>query len=182
MTNFYLDTSALVKLYVYESGTPQMLELASKADNQLTLSTLTQIEFHSAVRSRQRAGDLDNSVSESMLDRFDNDLDNRFNRQAVNGYVIDLAAGLVEQYPLRGVRCPSACGVSDIQDGGPGRTCLCLRGQGASRCRRVGGPDNHRPVIPGRTRVDQRFRTRLVVVTGAAPRRGGVGLRRQRHA
>ena len=101
MTNFYLDTSALVKLYVYESGTSQMLELASKADNQLTLSTLTQIEFHSAVRSRQRAGDMDDSVSESMLDRFDNDLDNRFNRQAVNGYVIDLAAGLVEQYPLR---------------------------------------------------------------------------------
>ena len=56
MTHLYLDTSALVKLYVYESGTPQMLELASKADNQLTLSTLTQIEFHSAVRSRQRAG------------------------------------------------------------------------------------------------------------------------------
>ena len=182
MTHLYLDTSALVKLYVYESGTPQMLELASKADNQLTLSTLTQIEFHSAVRSRQRAGDLDDSVSESMLDRFDNDLDNRFNRQAVNGYVIGPRSRSCWAVSAAGVRCPSACGVSDIQDGGPGRTCLCLRGQGASRRRRVGGPDNHRPVIPGRTRVDQRFRTRLVVVTGVTPRRGGVGLRRQRHA
>ena len=101
MTALYLDTSALVKLYVYESGTPQMLELASKVDNQLTLSTLTQIEFHSAVRERQRAGDMDDPVSESMLDRFDQDLDNRFNKQAINGYVIDLSAGLVEQHPLR---------------------------------------------------------------------------------
>ena len=101
MTLLYLDTSALVKLYVYESGTPRMLELASASDNQLTLSDLTQIEFHSAVRTRQRAGDLDKTVSESLLDRFDHDLDEVFTRQAINGYVIDLAAGLVERYPLR---------------------------------------------------------------------------------
>ena len=102
MALLYLDTSALVKLYVREPGSQRMLELASTAEaHQLTVCTLTQVEVHSAIRRRQRAGDLSGEEADQTLDRFDVHLRTRFMHQAINDQTLDLALELTARYFLR---------------------------------------------------------------------------------
>jgi predicted nucleic acid-binding protein len=56
----YLDTSALVKLYVQEQGTEKMLELAHPdTGNRLVILSLSRIEFRAAVRRRAKLGYID---------------------------------------------------------------------------------------------------------------------------
>ncbi len=51
MALYYLETSALVKLYVREPGTDRMLRLASRtANHRLAVLALTQVEFRCAGR------------------------------------------------------------------------------------------------------------------------------------
>ena len=55
----YLETSALAKLYIDEPGTELMIGLADPAaGHQFAILALAEVEFRSAVRRRERAGDL----------------------------------------------------------------------------------------------------------------------------
>ena len=59
MSSFYLDTSALLKLYVEEEGTARVLSLArGDEENRLIILDLTLIEARSAIRRREREGDI----------------------------------------------------------------------------------------------------------------------------
>lgn len=101
MALLYLDTSALVKLYVWEPGSQRMIQLASEAGHQLAICAVAQVEFQSAVRRRQRAGDLAADLLDHAVERFETHLKSRFLRQAVSDRVIDLAADLTARHPLR---------------------------------------------------------------------------------
>lgn len=102
MALLYLDTSALVKLYVREPGSQRMLELASTTGaHQLAVCAIAQVEVHSAVRRRQRVGDLDDEVADQTLNRFDGHLTTKFLRQAINDQTLDLASALVARHFLR---------------------------------------------------------------------------------
>ncbi len=102
MALYYLETSALVKLYIREPGTDRLLRLASKAtDHRFALLALAQVEFHSAIRKRQRLGDIDESLATRVLGRFEQHLETKFVRQTVSNTVLDTATGLVDRYPLR---------------------------------------------------------------------------------
>lgn len=102
MALLYLETSALVKLYVREPGSQRMLQLANAPEaHRLALSAVAQVELHSAVRRRQRAGDLDTVAARQLLEQFDLHLKSLFLRQGVNDTVLDLACGLIERHPLR---------------------------------------------------------------------------------
>ncbi len=102
MALYYLDTSALVKLYVAEPGTERMLELADSGDaNQFAVLSVSQAELWSAVGRRLREGALDDEEASDLLDRFSEDLESFFLRQNVNDSVIDLACALLERHSLR---------------------------------------------------------------------------------
>ncbi len=102
MARYYLDTSALVKLYVQETGTDRMVQLiAAGVHHQLALLASTKTEFHSAFRRRERQGDLDSSVAAEILDEFDQHLLAGFLRQGVSDIVIDLASLLLGRHALR---------------------------------------------------------------------------------
>jgi predicted nucleic acid-binding protein len=99
---YYLETSALVKLYVNEPGTDRLLKLAAAPEgHQFAILALAQAELRSAVRRRERAGDLDEVVAVRMLGSFDLHCQTRFLRQGVTDPVIDLACGLIDRHPLR---------------------------------------------------------------------------------
>ena len=99
---YYLDTSALVKLYIRESGTDRMLRLAARAaGHRLAVLTLASVEFHSAIRRREREGDIDASAANSLLRRFHQHLETRFVKQVLNDSLIDVATGLVDRHGLR---------------------------------------------------------------------------------
>ena len=104
MALLYLDTSALVKLYVWELGSERMLQLALASEteaHQFALCAITQVELHSAVRRRQRAGDLSDDAANQAVERFDLHIRTRFLRQSVSDQVLDLASDLAARYFLR---------------------------------------------------------------------------------
>lgn len=98
---FFLDTSALAKLYVRELGTDDMLELADDASADLTLLSISAVELRSALRRRQREGDITDEEAEEIASAFAVHLETRFLRQPVTEGIIQIALGLVDRHLLR---------------------------------------------------------------------------------
>jgi predicted nucleic acid-binding protein len=99
---YYLDTSVLVKLYVREPGTEQMIGLASPGQgHSLAVLSLARVEFRSAIRQRQRAGDVSQEAAEGLIRMMENHFQGMFLVQLVNEEVIEQAAALLDRHPLR---------------------------------------------------------------------------------
>ena len=102
MALYYLETSALVKLYVREPGTERLLHLAQASPkNRFALLSLSQVELRSAVRRRERDGDIAPRVAGLVLDRFQQHLEAKFLQQSVTDSVLDSAVELIDRYALR---------------------------------------------------------------------------------
>jgi len=120
---YYLETSALVKLYIREPGTDRLLQLASRAANhRFAVLSLTQVEFRSAIRKRQRVLDLDEPAADQIIARFEQHLETKYVSKAVSSAVLDLAKALVDRYGLRAydaiqlAGCVALKGTSKHQD------------------------------------------------------------------
>jgi uncharacterized protein len=99
---YYLETSALVKLYVDEPGTRRLLQLAAgAASNQLAILSLSQIELRSAIRRRERTGEITHAGAQQILVSFQRHLEGRFLRQVVTDSILDSAGVLVDRHALR---------------------------------------------------------------------------------
>jgi predicted nucleic acid-binding protein len=99
---YFLDTSALVKLYVEEQGTDRLLPLVSnQPENRFAVLAISVVEIRSAIRRRQRAGDIDDNVATAILESVQSHLETQFMRQAVNDTVIDRALEMIDRYALR---------------------------------------------------------------------------------
>jgi uncharacterized protein len=99
---YYLETSALVKLYVREPGTDRVLALAARSsDNRLAILSLAQVEFRSAIRRRERSGEIPAVIATELLDAFSRHLESRFVTQTINDFLLDIACALVDRHALR---------------------------------------------------------------------------------
>jgi uncharacterized protein len=99
---YYLDTSALVKLYVREPGTHQMLGLANPASGAtLVILGLARVEFRAAVRQRERAGDVPRDTAASLIANMEQHLRALYLVQPVTEAVVEEAAALLDRHPLR---------------------------------------------------------------------------------
>ncbi|HEY5047200.1 MAG TPA: type II toxin-antitoxin system VapC family toxin [Rhizomicrobium sp.] len=99
---YFLDTSALVKLYVQEPGTERLLHLVGNSStDRFAVLSLSVVEARSAIRRRQRAGDIDPDAADLILDALQKHMESRFIRQAVNDSLIDGALELIDRYALR---------------------------------------------------------------------------------
>ena len=99
---YFLDTSALVKLYVQEPGTDRLLPLISdRPENRFAVLAIAVVEIRSAIRRRQRVGDVDIEVATAILKSVQSHMETRFIRQAVNETVIDAALEMIDRYTLR---------------------------------------------------------------------------------
>jgi len=91
-----------VKLYVREPGTERLLALATRtAHNRFTILSLTQIEFRSAVRRREKNSDIPASVATRLIETFRSHLESRFAIQIVNDLVLDISCMLIDRHALR---------------------------------------------------------------------------------
>jgi uncharacterized protein len=98
----YLDTSALVKLYVQEQGTEKMLEMAHPdAGNRLVILSLSRIEFRAAVRRRAKLGDIDTVLADELISEFNGHVSSVFQLQPVNEPVMNAASDAIDQHYLR---------------------------------------------------------------------------------
>jgi predicted nucleic acid-binding protein len=100
---YYLETSALVKLYVYETGTERLVSLtASDAGHRFAILSLAQVEFRSAIRRQQRSGEISTSDGDALIDSFRQHAEGRFLVQPFTDPLLDVALALIDGYPLRG--------------------------------------------------------------------------------
>ena len=101
MALFYLETSALVKLYVLEPGTDRLLRIAKAPGNRLAVLAISLVEARSAIRRRERARDLDSKSASLILDRLQQHAETRLLRQPVTDVVLDVAMEMIDRYALR---------------------------------------------------------------------------------
>jgi uncharacterized protein len=58
-------------------------------------------QFRSAIRRRQRAGDIDAGIANAILEVVQSHMETRFIRQLINDTVIDKALEMIDRYALR---------------------------------------------------------------------------------
>ena len=103
MALYYLETSALVKLYVYETGTDRLLGLtASDAGHRFAILSLAQVEFRAALRGRQRRGEIPDYAAAELVETFRRHAEGKFLIQSFSDSLLDVALALIDSYPLKG--------------------------------------------------------------------------------
>ncbi len=80
---------------------PNFFIAARPSANRLVILSLAQVEFRSALRRRERSGEIPSVVANQLLDLFKRQAENRFVTQAVTDFLIDLASALVDRHRLR---------------------------------------------------------------------------------
>lgn len=96
----YLDTSALVKLYIYEEGSPEVKELVT---NSLLVATskIAYAEARAALARGHREKALEDEIYAQAVEALKDDWRNYFAIE-VTDTLIELAGELAEQHQLRG--------------------------------------------------------------------------------
>ena len=117
----YLDTSALIKLYVEEEGTEQVVEATQDAaDGRVIIVDLTPLEARSAIRRREREGDISAADADRVLRQIENDCSMSFLMQPSTSAVMEEAARLIDRHPLKAYDALQLAGCLVVRDGMPG--------------------------------------------------------------
>lgn len=119
MALFYLDTSALAKLYVDEPGTERMLRLADPAHkNRFAVLGLARVEFRSAVRRRERMGEISADLARSLPGQLQYHLESLYLLQPVTEAVLEEACALIDRHTLRAYDAIQLAGCLILRAGG----------------------------------------------------------------
>lgn len=120
MASLYLDTSALIKLYIEEEGTPVLLRLAEELDgDRMTILDIALVEIRSAVRRRERQGDIPGPDANRILNQFEEDASLLYLVQPSSSAVIEDAVRLIDLYPLRAYDALQLAGALTARLGAP---------------------------------------------------------------
>jgi hypothetical protein len=99
----YLDSSALVKIYIDEPGSDWMRRQRRRSQRgEIFISELSGAEVFAALHRRFRAGEISTDSLESACRLFHNDFENFFVRLPAKKAVVDKGMQLIQKYPLRG--------------------------------------------------------------------------------
>ena len=103
MPHYYLDSSALVKRYVAEAGTPWGIDLcAADAGHDLYTVRISGAEIVAALFLRARTGTLELTDAQAAATQFQSDFRRRYQVVEVTEQLVDLAMTLAERHGLRG--------------------------------------------------------------------------------
>lgn len=101
MSSLYLDSSALVKYYIAETGSRYVRELMDSSGNQINISQLTIVEVAAAVEKRRRVKEINERHRVRTLARFGIDYRRRYQIVRVSDQILELAVALTGRHPLR---------------------------------------------------------------------------------
>jgi predicted nucleic acid-binding protein len=96
----YLDTSALVKLYVDETGSDKIREITHRA-SVISTSKIAYAEARSAFARKQKEGGFSYPILRKVVEDFNRDWESYFAIEITDG-LIRSAGDLAEKYLLRG--------------------------------------------------------------------------------
>ena len=99
---YYLDSSAVVKRYVAESGSETMRAICMDAKNAVFLSELALVEVTSAFARRAKGGGIGDAERSSYLDLFIGDCARDYALIPADRRAIDRAVALTQAHALRG--------------------------------------------------------------------------------
>ncbi len=107
MSNYYFDTSAVVKLYVSEAGSTWVERIVSQRDENGFVHTIAFVkigivEAAAALTRRQRMGDITLPERNQLYTSIMRDSERRYVTLSVSDDLILLAAELTQRHPLRG--------------------------------------------------------------------------------
>jgi predicted nucleic acid-binding protein len=98
---YFLETTAFIKLFVRETGTDALIGLMEETeDNRKLISASTPLEIYSAIRRRERAGDItqDDAASSLSVLRLESA---RMVQQPLNPAVLEAARQILDRATLR---------------------------------------------------------------------------------
>lgn len=101
MRVYFFESSALAKLFVMEAGSQVMIDLVeSLAQPQKLLSSLGFVEVHSAIRRRERAGELTPAHAEQAIGIVSAEVPLMM-EQTINPSVIETSRLMIDRHGLR---------------------------------------------------------------------------------
>jgi predicted nucleic acid-binding protein len=100
-TVYFLDTSALTKLYHQEQGSEMVEGWAANPTIRLWLSDLARIELHSVFVRKVREGELAEATFQTVLECFREDLRSRFHLVGLTEDIIERALSLLLEHGQR---------------------------------------------------------------------------------
>ncbi|MDQ2996858.1 MAG: type II toxin-antitoxin system VapC family toxin [Chloroflexota bacterium] len=102
MTTYYLDTSALSKRYVQETGTPWIRALVDPTvSHTLLLARITMVELYSALARRRREGTVPIEDYRVATQAFASHSATAYEFVELDLPVVELGQALLERHPLR---------------------------------------------------------------------------------
>ncbi len=103
MPVYYLDTSAVIKLYIYEDGTEVMDRLLDEADSNdpLYTSWLTMLEFTSVISRLAKGNRIEANNAASILRRFRQQIEDSLLLWPIDTSVLTSALSIVSSHGLR---------------------------------------------------------------------------------
>ena len=116
MTAYFLDSSALVKRYVSETGSVWVQQItAPQTGNLLFITRITWVEVISAFARRQREGSLTSADVALVIQTFRSDLNTQYQVIELDAKLAVSAGQKVNQYPLRAYDAVQLASVLRIQ-------------------------------------------------------------------
>ena len=101
MASYYFDSSAFLKLYIQEEGSPSIVALSEGLDrHEIVILDITVVESHSALRRRYRTGEISLAVADSLLGRIHGDAESQFRVETSTPEILRGATRLIDLHPL----------------------------------------------------------------------------------
>jgi uncharacterized protein len=116
LTSYFLESSAFAKLFVFEKGSDPLIRLLRSVDdsNKLVYS-LAPLEVRSAIRRRQREGDIAPADASQALTALEAEV-LRIVEQPVSPVVVDVAKLVLDAHPLRAMDALHLATCATIRD------------------------------------------------------------------
>jgi len=115
---YFVDSSALVKRYVSETGSMWVSDLfAPKLDNEVLIAAITGVEIVAAIARRARGGSIGMTDATAACNQFRSDLLSDYQVIDITENIITSAMTLAESRGLRGydaVQLAAACAVNTV--------------------------------------------------------------------
>ncbi len=108
MISYYFDSSAWVKVYVTETGTPWVTTVFNAGTTygppqyQITSASIAVVEVAAAIARHERTGKITSTERRELYRRLVFDSENRTSRLGLSDDILQLAAELTQRRPLRG--------------------------------------------------------------------------------
>jgi predicted nucleic acid-binding protein len=94
---YFLDTSAIVKIYHHESGSDQVIPFY-KGPEAIVISELSKVEFVSTIHKKLRTGEITADTLDAVKNRFLADCSGRFVVIHVASFIVDMAMDIMNTH------------------------------------------------------------------------------------